>query len=480
MNETLKSTITTVKMLCDSLDENGLGVRSVDPSSSKTTYEIFRYETLKMLAYLANVDGEPSDAEAGFINDFLGFTYRGKELGDMYRRDPRMKEIEESPSIFMKIVVNSDNGLLERGVPHEQPACLTAHQLYGLIGREFLACDDEVSDVEVASLTKILNTMRSYYEKADKDWLQYKSKSADGVPQGDGAPAEPESGTADAAKPAGDEIGTLEELMDELNSLIGLSKVKEDVSSLINLVQIMKIRQERGMKQIPVSLHLVFSGNPGTGKTTVARLLSKIYCRIGVLSKGHLVEVDRSGLVSGYVGQTAIKTQEVIQNALGGVLFIDEAYALSANRGENDFGLEAIDTLLKGMEDHRDDLAVIVAGYPDLMEKFLSANPGLKSRFNKFIYFDDYTPEELHAIFKFQCSKGGYTISGDAEEYARKFLEELYENRDENFANGRDVRNFFEKAVVNQANRLSALAAEKISDEELVQLTKEDFEGIEM
>ena len=197
---------------------------------------------------------------------------------------------------------------------------------------------------------------------------------------------------------------------------------------------------------------------------------------MGVLSKGHLVEVDRSGLVAGYVGQTAIKVQEVIQEALGGILFIDEAYSLTVNRGESDFGFEAVDTLLKGMEDHRDDLIVIVAGYPDLMNEFLNSNPGLRSRFNKFINFTDYTPLELLEIFESLCKSMGYTISEECKDCVETYFEQRYENRDINFANGRDVRNYFEMAMVNQANRLSTVS--DISNEALSELELEDVQNI--
>ncbi len=264
-------------------------------------------------------------------------------------------------------------------------------------------------------------------------------------------------------------------LMDELNDLIGLGTVKNEVNTLINLLRVNKVRAERGMKQVPTSKHLVFSGNPGTGKTTVARILAKIYKALGVLSKGQLIEVDRSKLVAGYVGQTAIQTQEIIQQALGGILFIDEAYTLSSSKGSNDFGQEAIDTILKAMEDNRDDFVVIVAGYPDLMQEFLDSNPGLRSRFNKFINFEDYSPDELTAIFNVLCEKSGYAIDDEIDGYLHDYFEERYNNRDRNFANGREVRNFFEIAVANQANRLAT--DPDLTDEELITLMIEDVRG---
>ena len=262
----------------------------------------------------------------------------------------------------------------------------------------------------------------------------------------------------------------IEDLKKELEGYVGLESVKKEVESLINLVSIQKMRRENNLPVEDLSLHMVFSGNPGTGKTMIARLMARIYRSLGILSKGQLVEVDRSGLVAGYVGQTAIKTSEVIEKAMGGVLFIDEAYTLT-NRGGQDYGQEAVDTLLKAMEDHRDDLIVIVAGYIELMQEFIHSNPGLESRFNRFLDFPDYTVEEMTAIYEMRCEKSGYKLSEDGKSSLKTLLR-LYSLDPKGFGNARGVRNLFEKTVSAQANRLSAQAS--ITREELMLLTAED------
>ncbi|WP_300416372.1 AAA family ATPase [uncultured Oscillibacter sp.] len=262
----------------------------------------------------------------------------------------------------------------------------------------------------------------------------------------------------------------LEDLQKELDGYVGLTAVKREVRNLIDVVKIHQLREKNGLPVTELSLHMVFSGNPGTGKTTIARLMARIFHTLGILSKGQLVEVDRSGLVAGYVGQTALKTRKVVEKALGGVLFIDEAYALNSSSG-NDFGQEAIDTILKAMEDHRDDLVVIAAGYDDLMDRFIHSNPGLESRFNRFLHFEDYSPEELLEIFKLRCAKGCYQLEEDAEGLVRDFLRQ--ENSDpESFGNARGVRNVFERVLVSQAGRLAGL--EDVTREDLQRLTAAD------
>lgn len=293
-------------------------------------------------------------------------------------------------------------------------------------------------------------------------------------------PAQPSDGKTAGGQPAAKAEKTevveplpkedMKDLQAELDSYIGLATVKEEVRNLINMASVYKLRRQHDLPTTDMSLHMVFTGNPGTGKTMMARMMARIYRSLDILSKGQLVEVDRSGLVAGYVGQTAIKTGKVIEKALGGVLFIDEAYALNG-KGDNDFGQEAIDTLLKAMEDHRDDLVVIVAGYDGLMEKFIQSNPGLESRFNRYLHFDDYTLDEMLEIFKMQCSKSLYTLSPDAEQDVKDFIYD--ENADGvTFGNARGVRNLFEQILTAQANRLAKM--ESFTKDDLMTLTRDD------
>ena len=344
------------------------------------------------------------------------------------------------------------------------------------------AVDDDVTYAEAEYITECADKLSALCDSAGvkkgKPGLRAEDFVTSAQPsflEKDAPRAAASGGDKTAAAAAGEapaEKPDLDELMAQLDGLVGLERVKKEVKSMMNLVKVRQMRKDAGLPVPPLSLHMVFLGNPGTGKTTVARLIAGLYAAIGALSKGQLVEVDRSGLVAGYVGQTAIKTQEVITSALGGVLFIDEAYSL-ASGGENDFGREAIETILKAMEDHRDELVVIAAGYTGPMERFLSSKPGLESRFNKYIFFEDYDGAELNAIFHGQCSKNGYELDQEAEAYSKEFFDAMYAGRDENFGNGRDVRNQFEDMVIRQANRVAAMEAP--TKEDLARFTKADF-----
>lgn len=270
--------------------------------------------------------------------------------------------------------------------------------------------------------------------------------------------------------PEGD---SLDKVLEELHQLVGLEKVKTDVKELINLLEIQKKRQSEGLKNIEITLHTVFLGPPGTGKTSVARLLARIYKHLGFLSQGQLYETDREGMIAGFVGQTATKVDKVVQESLGGVLFIDEAYALTQNIMGNDYGSEAVNTLLKRMEDHREDLSVVVAGYTEPMKIFVESNPGLRSRFNRFFYFDHFTAEQLYQIFEGFCKNADFIIHEDAKEKLGDTFDLLVDKKDDSFGNARVVRNLFEKCVQNQANRIIELP--KISKKTLKTFTEEDI-----
>ena len=269
-----------------------------------------------------------------------------------------------------------------------------------------------------------------------------------------------------------DRNNTLDAILEELDSLIGLNDVKQEVRSLINFIKIQKEREKLGLKSSQVSYHCVFTGSPGTGKTTIARMISMIYMHLGVLEKGHLVETDRSGLVAEYTGQTAMKVNKAIDSALDGILFIDEAYSLIGG-SQDDFGREAVATLMKRMEDNRERLIVILAGYTEEMNEFIETNPGFKSRFNRFIEFKDYSTQEMESIFKLQCAKLDYKLTYEAQNKLSILFEEAFKRRDKTFGNGRFVRNTFEKTLENQANRIARLST--LTKEILTNIEEEDI-----
>ncbi len=489
MNYKLKKDINDSYMYGEIISQQGYG-----PESNISMTEMIRFDLLQFLAYLISDNGKPLSAEISFIQGYLNQYFTMKKLLSFKYDRTMSKEfptaIPRSFTYFANADLSGRSAYTTKGYSKSRFLL----NIYEQLGQEFIVCDSRPNEEELKKLTEYCYNIEKFlrkhklYEAGSKPPVKPDSKAANTpaskTPASDKTKnstvsADSISATIEAMKgrlnkeEIPEEELKLDDLMEELNSLTGLEDVKKDIKSIINLLKVKKLREERDMKQPSVTLHMVFSGNPGTGKTTVARLLAKIYKCLGVVRTGQLVEVDRSGLVEGYVGQTAAKTKGVVESALGGILFIDEAYTLTAGKDGKDFGQEAVDTLLKLMEDNRDDLIVIVAGYTDLMKEFVESNPGLKSRFNKYITFKDYTGEQLFEIFMSMCTNQDYIPDDAGKKYVREYLEKRASSNDENFANAREVRNYLERAIARQASRVVEI--KDISDTQLKTLTASDL-----
>ena len=475
----------TFRMMDDVQNRNPL----LTAGTGLTLREMLKYNLLQYVGFLFESDGTDGRQELEFIRDYLGSLMTISQfLNFKYGKCMDKEFINTPPRVLLYLAKNDLTDGASRS-PSGRPISKEVVELYNDIGTAFVAINGE-------TVTEVAN-MSNFSLMLDNFLKEYGLYFTDGIPKGRINPKSRNyrnknnssnvktgvnnkvADSKSAGKAAMEAEGlqaepeeTLEQLMEELNSLIGLKSVKQDLMNLINLVKVRKLREERGMKQPDITLHLVFSGNPGTGKTTVARLLAKIYKVLGVVSEGQLIEVDRSNLVAGYIGQTATQTAEIVESAIGGILFIDEAYTLTKSGDEKDFGQEAVDTLLKLMEDNRDDLIVIVAGYTDKMEEFVNSNPGLKSRFNKYIFFNDYSGKELTSIYNFMAKNQEYMTDEESSKYVQEYLTKRAKAHEENFANAREVRNYLERCIERQASRIVDI--ENISDDDLKTLTIDD------
>jgi len=436
--------------------------------------KVLELALVKAAIAIAGADGPINDAEHQLIR-FLTATEVSKEYVDyMYDQiitDPTDQIDSLIDLLQVPIFVNSV--ACEQDAPGSYDAAddMTIY-IVNELGSLIVAADADVDAREVDRVCEIAARLRPYAFKMEED--RRRDRLAGAEPQADTAPVMTEKAATVTSLQHQVHEAPAQDVMGRLRRLVGLGDVKLEVERLANLAKVFALRKQKGMPVPNMSFHLVFSGNPGTGKTTVARIIAEAYGQLGLLSKGHLVEVDRSGLVASYVGQTAIKTRDAVERALGGVLFIDEAYALSA-RGDNDFGAEAIEILLKAMEDHREDLVVIVAGYDDRMATFLQSNPGLRSRFGKTIAFADYSPDEMLDIFLRLSADASYAVEEGAVSLLQQGLHRRWQTRGADFANARDVRSVFEAAISAQANRLSWADP---SDVDLAMLTTADIEAV--
>ncbi|MBR2836652.1 MAG: AAA family ATPase [Coriobacteriales bacterium] len=457
----LQALLTRSYDICAAITKANVGNVLAEKTPLRT---LLRNDLAKFGILLAEADGKVDADELEYIRTTLGYSADApiiEQAKNRWSKSPvQTGEVPQS----LKYAVLSDAGSKLKPDPFKRQCSSIFYDTFKVFGQTVLTLrKHDVTSEEAQVFTAYMECM----EKMLREYAVWRPSS-----QKSYKAIEP----AFTSQPAEDREAELETLLNELNGLIGLEGVKRQVNTIINLIKVQKMRQEQGMKAADISKHMVFLGNPGTGKTTVARMLAGIYRCLGVLRKGQLVEVDRSGLVRGYIGQTATRTQEVVEEALGGLLFIDEAYALTVKKSEGDFGQEAVDTLLKAMEDHRDDLVVIVAGYTDLMEEFLNSNPGLRSRFSTYITFDDYSADELMAILQMNLKKQEYRLSPAAEKKARELIDYRVAHKPDNFANARDIRNFMEHAIANHATRVANLKGAKNSKRILSTIKPEDLE----
>lgn len=434
--------------------------------------EEFQDEILHAGYLIAILDGELDKAEYETLNSFFKTRYQPDTLRDTYHEkiDDKDSFLNKIPEIIKQIAEREKKANFGiQAILYDTREFFYAFKLMGSI---MITCNGKRMKIQINALDQFLRKIIYYVLEVENrlDVLKNPDYHETDEPEEKKALPANSKPTISENSLENEELLTL---MEEIDAMVGLEPVKKEIHNLVNLMRMRVLRKAKGLEIPNISMHLVFTGNPGTGKTIMARKIAQIYKCLGILSTGVFVETERSGLVAGYMGQTAEQVRKKVEEAKGGVLFIDEAYTLSNSGNEGDYGQEAIDTLLKFMEDLREDFVLIVAGYPREMEQFLKSNPGLKSRFNKYIYFDDYSAEELYQIFLQLCKKNDYVLDNAAEDSLLYIITDMVAKKGREFANARDIRNYFEKVITNQANRVME---ECISDtEQLVQIKMKDL-----